>query len=120
MFPTSPFPFPLPPRLFPKPLTGACSDVKIFIKTKIPFEPPGGGRGGEEVSALVKAKRALGTVPTAHTCDNVLELPNYWALLLRAEGSLDDDGLGKGDVSQAMPCRYIKPLALYTTGRYYY
>jgi len=30
--------------------------------------------------------KALLTVPTAHTCANVLELPDYWAALLKLEG----------------------------------
>ncbi|CAN0318237.1 unnamed protein product, partial [Ectocarpus sp. 13 AM-2016] len=38
-----------------------------------------------ETSRLA-ATKSLGQVPTAHTCDNVLELPNYWMLLMRHEG----------------------------------
>lgn len=51
---------------------------------QIPFELPGGGDGDE--SAAAAAAKALGQVPMAHTCDNILELPNYWLLLMRAEG----------------------------------
>lgn len=28
-------------------------------------------------------KRMLGMLPQAHTCDNLLELPNYWEALLQ-------------------------------------
>lgn len=56
--------------------------------------PEGSSEKGKEGRALA-AERALGIVPTAHTCDNVLEIPNYWSLMLRAEArerdlSLDD------------------------------
>lgn len=37
-------------------------------------------------AAVGAAKKALGTIPTSYTCDNLLELPNYWAPLLRTEG----------------------------------
>jgi len=33
-------------------------------------------------------RKALLTVPTAHTCANVLELPDYWASLLKLEGGV--------------------------------
>lgn len=51
------------------------------------------------------AERALGTVPTAHTCDNVLELPNYWALLVRAEGgerALSSQATVRGDCGRGV------------------
>ncbi|CAN0243386.1 unnamed protein product, partial [Discosporangium mesarthrocarpum] len=31
-------------------------------------------------------RRGICALPTAHTCDNILELPNYWEALLRSEG----------------------------------
>jgi len=31
-------------------------------------------------------KKMLGMLPQAHTCENVLELPNYWEAVLRTEG----------------------------------
>ncbi|CAM9591806.1 unnamed protein product [Scytosiphon promiscuus] len=54
------------------------------LSIEILFEPPGGGKGNE--SSEMVARKALGQVPTAHTCDNVLELPNYWAILMRVDG----------------------------------
>ena len=57
------------------------------IQNKIPFEMPGGSSGKAKKETRAQwAEKALGTVPTAHTCDNVLEMPNYWSLLMRAEG----------------------------------
>ncbi|CAM9322479.1 unnamed protein product, partial [Ectocarpus sp. 8 AP-2014] len=54
------------------------------LSIEIPFEIPGGSKDIE--TARLAATRSLGQVPTAHTCDNILELPNYWMLLMRHEG----------------------------------
>ncbi|CAM9976610.1 unnamed protein product [Ascophyllum nodosum] len=57
------------------------------LSIEIPFEMPGGSSGKAKKETRAQwAEKALGTVPTAHTCDNVLEMPNYWSLLMRAEG----------------------------------
>lgn len=67
---------------------------------KIPFEVPGGSKDVE--TARLAATKSLGQVPTAHTCDNVLELPNYWTFLMRHDGRDEKTQLSavpKGDVS---------------------
>lgn len=63
--------------------------------TKIPFEIPGGRKDIE--TARLAATKSLGQVPTAHTCDNILELPNYWMLLMRHDGR--DEKTQLSDVS---------------------
>lgn len=35
---------------------------------------------------LAEHKAQLGMLPQAHTCDNLLELPNYWDALLQVRG----------------------------------
>lgn len=67
--------------------TPAC----VVPARKVPFSllSGGGGGGGPTASGgddATLAVKALGIVPMAHTCDNVLELPNYWTSVLRAEG----------------------------------
>ncbi|CAM9110918.1 unnamed protein product [Ectocarpus fasciculatus] len=54
------------------------------LSIEIPFEVPGGSKDVE--TARLAATKSLGQVPTAHTCDNVLELPNYWTFLMRHDG----------------------------------
>lgn len=56
----------------------------VVRRHQIPFELPASSKADEQ--AVAAATKALGQVPTAHTCDNILELPNYWVLLMRAEG----------------------------------
>lgn len=71
---------------------------------QIPFELPGGGKG--DGSPNVVARKALGQVPTAHTCDNVLELPNYWALLMEV------DGRDEKTPTTAIPAEDVSSVAL--------
>lgn len=85
---TQPLRLPPPPRrrfakeaLFASP---ARARLPHTAPSQVPFEPP--PRGDDEAEAMAEARRALGVLPTAHTCENVLEFPNYWALLLRSEG----------------------------------
>ncbi|CBJ26942.1 possible MAPK [Ectocarpus siliculosus] len=70
------------------------------LSIEIPFEVPGGSKDIE--TARLAATKSLGQVPTAHTCDNILELPNYWMLLMRHEGRDEKTQLSDvsvGDVS---------------------
>ncbi|CAM9765898.1 unnamed protein product, partial [Choristocarpus tenellus] len=65
-------------------------DLLLFITGLDRLPPPGvetlsiEAWKGTEGSAAIQ--RALCAIPTAHTCDNILELPNYWEALLRSEG----------------------------------
>ncbi|CAN0234772.1 unnamed protein product, partial [Ectocarpus sp. 12 AP-2014] len=65
------------------------------LSIEIPFEIPGGSKDIE--TGRLAATKSLGQVPTAHTCDNILELPNYWMLLMRHEGR--DEKTQLSDVS---------------------
>jgi len=36
--------------------------------------------------SIAESKQHLGMLPQAHTCDNLLEVPNYWEALLKVKG----------------------------------
>ncbi|KAL6754666.1 hypothetical protein V8C86DRAFT_315351 [Haematococcus lacustris] len=52
-----------------------------LLKVECPFTPLG----------WQAHKEMLGMLPQAHTCDNLLELPNYWSALLHVRGHLGRD-----------------------------
>jgi len=67
----------------------------LFI-TGVARLPP---RGSEQLTiempffpmGLEEHRKNLQLIPTSHTCDNILELPNYWKSLLKAKGGKVDE-----------------------------
>lgn len=46
------------------------------------------------------ARSALDRLPCAHTCDNVLEVPDYWSALLASAGVEDGDDVPRSELAQ--------------------
>ena len=61
-----------------------------FLTIELPFMPLG----------IDEHRRMLAMVPQSHTCDNILELPNYWVALLKTR-SADDPAPTKGTPAYA-------------------